>query len=111
MNLDLSLTFTTQKHTFVVLRLLVSLDKTQIMILIKNISSSDIPINWHKEVIAMDKETVNSNYEKSNTQRRTNQKSTKDQITTDVINKISTSNQNWSTTREHDITELGHNNG
>ena len=40
-----------------------------------------------------------------------NQKSTKDQITTDAKNKISTSNQNWSTTREHDITELGHNNG
>ena len=40
-----------------------------------------------------------------------NQKLTKDQITTDAKNKISTSNQNWSTTREHDITELGHNNG
>ena len=76
----------------------------------KNINNSYIPINSHKEVLLVDKETINGNHEKSNTQR-SNQKSTKEEITTDVINKISSSsNQNSSSTSEHNITESGHNN-
>ena len=60
----------------------------------KNINNSDIPINSHKEIIPIDKETINDNHENSNTQKG-NQKSTKDEITTDAINKISSSsNQN-----------------
>ena len=66
-------------------------------------------INSYKKVIAIDKETINDNHEKSNTQR-SNQKSTKDEITTDVIHKISSSsNQNSSSTRELNITEIEHN--
>ena len=76
----------------------------------KNINNSDIPINSHKEVLLVDKETINGNHEKSNTQR-SNQKSTKEEITTNVINKISSfSNQNSSSTSEHNIIESGHNN-
>ena len=56
----------------------------------KNINNSDIPINSHKEVIPIDKETIN---EKRNTQK-SNQKSAKYEITTVVINKTSSSNQN-----------------
>ena len=33
----------------------------------KNINNSDIPINSHKEVIPIDKETINDNHEKSKT--------------------------------------------
>ena len=54
----------------------------------KNINNSDISINSHKEVLLVDKETISGNHEKSNTER-SNQKSTKEEITTDVINKIS----------------------
>ena len=35
----------------------------------KNINNSDIPINSHNEVVPIDKETINHNHEKSNTQR------------------------------------------
>ena len=89
----------------------ISLYKIQIMNSIKkNINNSDVLINSHKEIIPTDKETINDNHEKSNTQR-SNQKSIKDKITTDVINKISSSsNQNSSATSEHNITESGHNN-
>ena len=76
----------------------------------KNISNSDIPINSHKEVILIHKETINGNHEKGNTQR-SHQKSTDDEITTDVKNKISSSsNQNSSSTSEHNFTKSGHNN-
>ena len=73
-----------------------------------NITNSDIPINSHKEVTVIDKETINDNHEKSTTQK-SNQKSMKNEITTDVINKISFRNQNSSSTKEHNKTELGHN--
>ena len=88
----------------------ISLNKIQIINSIKkNINNRDIIINSYKKVIAIDKETINDNHEKSNTQR-SNQKSTKDEITTDVIHKISSSsNQNSSSTREHNITEIEHN--
>ena len=88
----------------------ISLYKIQIINSIKkNINNRDIIINSYKKVIAIDKETINDNHEKSNTQR-SNQKSTKDEITTDVIHKISSSsNQNSSSTREHNITEIEHN--
>ena len=36
----------------------------------KNINDNDIPIISHKVVIPIDKETINNNHEKSNTQRR-----------------------------------------
>ena len=76
----------------------------------KNINNSDIPINSHKEIIPIDKETINDNHENINTQK-SNQKSTKDEITTDAINTISSSsNQNSSATSEQNITESGHNN-
>ena len=49
---------------------------------------------------------INDNHEKVNTQR-SDQKSTKDKITADAINKISSSsNQNLSSINEHNITEL-----
>ena len=88
----------------------ISLYKIQIINSIKkNINNRDIIINSYKKVIAIDKETINDNHEKSNTQR-SNQKSTKDEITPDVIHKISSSsNQNSSSTREHNITEIEHN--
>ena len=88
----------------------ISLYKIQIIYSIKkNINNRDIIINSYKKVIAIDKETINDNHEKSNTQR-SNQKSTKDEITTDVIHKISSSsNQNSSSTRELNITEIEHN--
>ena len=88
----------------------ISLYKIQIINSIKkNINNRDIIINSYKKVIAIDKETINDNHEKSNTQR-SNQKSTKNEITTDVIHKISSSsNQNSSSTREHNITEIEHN--
>ena len=41
----------------------------------KNINSSDIPIKSHEELILINKEAINDNHEKSNTQR-SNQKST-----------------------------------
>ena len=67
----------------------------------KNINNSDIPINSHKEIIPIDKETINDNHENSNTEK-SNQKSTKDEITTDAINKIlSSSNQNSLATSEN----------
>ena len=88
----------------------ISLYKIQIINSIKKkINNRHIIINSYKKVIAIDKETINDNHEKSNTQR-SNQKSTKDEITTDVIHKISSSsNQNSSSTREHNITEIEHN--
>ena len=89
----------------------ISLDKIQILNLIKkNINNSNIPINSHKEIIPIDKEWINDNHENSNTQKR-NQKSTKNEFTSDVINKISSSsNQNSSASSEQNITESGHNN-
>ena len=76
----------------------------------KNINNSDIPINSHKEIIPIDKETINDNHENSNTLKG-NQKSTKDEITSDAINKISSSsNQNSSATSKQNIPESGHNN-
>ena len=59
-----------------------------------NINNSDIPINSHKEVTVIDKETINDNHEKSTTQK-SNEKSIKNEITTGVINKISFSNQKF----------------
>ena len=76
----------------------------------KNINNSDIPINSHKEIIPIAKETISDNHENSNTQKG-NQKSTKDEITSDAINKISSSgNQDSSATSEQNITESGRNN-
>ena len=75
----------------------------------KNINNSDIPIKLHKEVILISKETINNNREKSNTQRN-NEKSRKDEITTDVINKMSSSSNQNSFTCEHNVTESGNNN-
>ena len=75
-----------------------------------NVNNSDIPINSHREIIPLDKEMINDNHEKSNRQKG-NQKSTKDEITSDAINKISSSiNQNSSATSDQNITESGHNN-
>ena len=60
--------------------------------------------------MVIDKETINDNHKKSITQR-SDQKATKDEITTDVINKISSSsNQKLPSTTEHNITKSGHNN-
>ena len=78
----------------------------------KHINNREIPINSHKEIIPIDKESINDNHENSNTQKG-NQKSTKDEITSDAINKISlSSNQNSPVTSEQNITESGqgHNN-
>ena len=69
----------------------------------KHINNSDIPINSYQEIIPINKESISDNYENSNTQKG-NQKSTKYEITSDAINKISSSsNQNSSATCKQNI--------